>query len=117
MAEEKVEEVKVEAAEAKSEVKSEAKSEAKSEVKAADKKKAPFKKGGKRPFNKRGAKGGKFGAPAAKKPAVFSDSLEDRFPALAAKLKKQIEDGIKKKIKDAQKDPKVAAASKKFAEK
>ncbi|PWJ69960.1 MULTISPECIES: hypothetical protein [unclassified Fibrobacter] len=109
MAEEKVEEVKVEAAEAKV--------EAKTEVKAADKKKAPFKKGGKRPFN--GKRGGKFGAkaPAAKAPKVFSDSLEDRFPALAAKLKKQIEDGIKQKIKDAQNDPKVAAASKKFADK
>ncbi len=110
MAEEKVEEVKVEAA-------AEAKVEAKEEVKTADKKKAPFKKGGKRPFN--GKRGGKFGGkPAAPKaPAVFSDSLEDRFPALAAKLKKQIEDGIKQKIKDAQKDPKVAAASKKFADK
>lgn len=104
MAEEKVEEVKVEAA-------AEAKVEAKEEVKTADKKKAP-RKGGKRPFKK----GGKFGAkPAA--PKVFSDSLEDRFPALAAKLKKHIEDGIKQKIKDAQKDPKVAAASKKFADK
>lgn len=71
-------------------------------------KKAPAKK--KRPFN------GKFkGASQAKKPATFSDSLEDRFPALAAKLKKQIEDGIKQKIKDAQNDPKVKAASKKFA--
>lgn len=100
--------------------------EVKEEVKTAEvkpqetksqEKKAPAKKGGKRPFNKRGPKGGKFGAPAAKKPAVFSDSLEERFPALAAKLKKQIEDGIKQKIKDAQKDPKVAAASKKFADK
>ena len=73
-------------------------------------KKAPAKK--KRPFN------GKFkGASLAKKPATFSDSLEDRFPALAAKLKKQIEDGIKQKIKDAQNDPKVKAASKKFAAK
>ncbi|MCQ2104853.1 MAG: hypothetical protein MJZ26_03575 [Fibrobacter sp.] len=107
MAEEKVEEVKVEAA-------AEAKVETKEEVKTADKKKAP-RKGGKRPFKK----GGKFGAkPAAPKaPKVFSDSLEDRFPALAAKLKKHIEDGIKQKIKDAQKDPKVAAASKKFADK
>ena len=42
---------------------------------------------------------------------------EERFPALAAKLKKQIEDGIKQKIKDAQNDPKVKAASKKFADK
>ncbi|MCL4100822.1 hypothetical protein SAMN05720766_105162 [Fibrobacter sp. UWH9] len=110
MAEEKVEEVKVEAAEA-----AEVKVEAKEEVKAADKKKAP-RKGGKRPFNKKGGKfGGKPAAPKA--PKVFSDSLEDRFPALAAKLKKQIEDGIKQKIKDAQKDPKVAEASKKFADK
>ncbi|MCQ2054281.1 MAG: hypothetical protein MJY82_03200 [Fibrobacter sp.] len=84
--------------------------EPKSQAKSVEKK-APAKGGKKkRPFNaKRGA------APAAKKPAVFSDSLEDRFPALAAKLKKQIEDGIKQKIKDAQNDPKVKAASKKFA--
>ena len=53
----------------------------------------------------------------SQEPAVFSDSLEERFPALAAKLKKQIEDGIKQKIKEAQNDPKVKAASKKFAEK
>lgn len=107
MAEEVKEEVKTE--EVKTEVKPQ---EAKSE------KKAPAKKGGKRPFNKRGPKGGKFGAPAAaKKPAVFSDSLEDRFPALAAKLKKHIEDGIKQKIKDAQKDPNVKKASEKFGAK
>ena len=73
-------------------------------------KKAPSKK--KRPFN--GKRKGAAPA-AAKKPAVFSDSLEDRFPNLAAKLKKSIEDGIKQKIKDAQNDPKVKAASKKFA--
>ena len=73
-------------------------------------KKAPAKK--KRPLNAK-----RKGAPAPKKPAVFSDSLEERFPALAAKLKKQIEDGIKQKIKEAQNDPKVKAASKKFAEK
>ncbi len=104
MAEEVKEEVKAE--EVKTEVKPQ---EAKSE------KKAPAKKGGKRPFNKRGPKGGKFGAPAAKKPAVFSDSLEDRFPNLAAKLKKQLEDSLKQKIKDAQKDPNVKKASEKFA--
>ena len=73
-------------------------------------KKAPAKK--KRPLNAK-----RKGPAAPKKPAVFSDSLEERFPALAAKLKKQIEDGIKQKIKDAQNDPKVKAASKKFAEK
>ena len=65
-------------------------------------KKAPAKK--KRPANAKR----KGGAPAAKKPA-------ERFPALAAKLKKSIEDGIKQKIKEAQNDPKVKAASKKFA--
>ena len=73
-------------------------------------KKAPAKK--KRPLNAK-----RKGPAAPKKPAVFSDSLEERFPALAAKLKKQIEDGIKQKIKDAQNDPKVKAASKKFADK
>ena len=77
----------------------------------AQEKKAPAKK--KRPMNAKR----KGAAPAAKKPAVFSDSLEERFPALAAKLKKSIEDGIKQKIKEAQNDPKVKAASKKFAEK
>ena len=82
--------------------------EPKSKEKAQEKK-APAKK--KRPLNAKR----KGAAPAAKKPAVFSDSLEDRFPALAAKLKKSIEDGIKQKIKDAQNDPKVKAASKKFA--
>ncbi|MCQ2091856.1 MAG: hypothetical protein MJY85_04180 [Fibrobacter sp.] len=109
------------AEEVKEEVKTEVKAEeVKTEVKpqeAKSDKKAPAKKGGKRPFNKRGPKGGKFGAPAAKKPAVFSDSLEDRFPALAAKLKKHIEDGIKQKIKDAQKDPNVKKASEKFGSK
>ena len=72
-------------------------------------KKAPAKK--KRPMNAKR----KGAAPAAKKPAIFSDSLEDRFPNLAAKLKKSIEDGIKQKIKEAQNDPKVKAASKKFS--
>ena len=75
----------------------------------AQEKKAPAKK--KRPMNAKR----KGAAPAAKKPAIFSDSLEDRFPNLAAKLKKSIEDGIKQKIKEAQNDPKVKAASKKFA--
>ncbi|MBO4436430.1 MAG: hypothetical protein J5791_06055 [Fibrobacter sp.] len=75
----------------------------------AQEKKAPAKK--KRPMNAKR----KGAAPSAKKPAVFSDSLEERFPALAAKLKKSIEDGIKQKIKEAQNDPKVKAASKKFA--
>ena len=87
------------------ETKSQEKSQEKKAPAAAAKKKRPA-----------GAK--RKGAPApAKKPSAFSDSLEERFPALAAKLKKQIEDGIKQKIKDAQNDPKVKAASKKFASK
>ena len=86
--------------------------ETKSQEKSQEKK-APAGAKKKRPA---GAK--RKGAPApAKKPSAFSDSLEERFPALAAKLKKQIEDGIKQKIKDAQNDPKVKAASKKFASK
>ncbi len=96
------------------EVKEEVKTEEVKPQEAKSEKKAPAKKGGKRPFNKRGPKGGK-GAPAAKKPAVFSDSLEDRFPNLAAKLKKQLEDNLKQKIKHAQKDPNVKKASEKFA--
>ena len=59
-----------------------------------------------RPFKK--------GASSNKKPVTFSDSLEDRFPALAAKLKKHVEDGIKRKIKDAQSDPNVQKASAKY---
>ena len=87
------------------ETKSQEKSQEKKAPASAAKKKRPA-----------GAK--RKGAPApAKKPSAFSDSLEERFPALAAKLKKQIEDGIKQKIKDAQNDPKVKAASKKFASK
>ena len=39
-------------------------------------------------------------------------SQEKKAPA-----KKKLEDGIKQKIKEAQNDPKVKAASKKFAEK
>lgn len=109
MADEVKEEVKTE--EVKSEeVKTEAKPQ---EVKSE--KKDFAKKGGKRPFNKRGGKFG--GKPAPKKPAVFSDTLEDRCPALAAKLKKQIEDGIKQKIKEAQNDPNVKKASEKFGAK
>ncbi|MCF0224723.1 MAG: hypothetical protein HUK20_10675 [Fibrobacter sp.] len=84
------------------------------ESKSVDKPKAkaPAKPRKKRPAGtKRGA------APVAKKPAIFSDSLEDRFPNLAAKLKKKLEDDLKQKIKDAQNDPKVKEASKKFASK
>ncbi len=88
------------------ETKSQEKSQEKKAPAAAAKKKRPA-----------GAKRKGASAPAAKKPSAFSDSLEERFPALAAKLKKQIEDGIKQKIKDAQNDPKVKAASKKFASK
>lgn len=106
----KKEEVKVEATvEASVEATAEAKPQ-ETKPKAKSDKKAPA-KGKKRPFNGKR----KNGAAPAKKPAVFSDSLEERFPALAAKLKKRIEDGIKQKIKDAQKDPKVKAASEKFA--
>ena len=88
------------------ETKSQEKSQEKKAPASAAKKKRPT-----------GAKRKGAPAPAAKKPSAFSDSLEERFPALAAKLKKQIEDGIKQKIKDAQNDPKVKAASKKFASK
>ncbi|MFA6342785.1 MAG: hypothetical protein WCX75_08005 [Fibrobacteraceae bacterium] len=49
------------------------------------------------------------------KAATFTDSLEDRFgDNLAAKLKKHIEDGIKRKIKEAQSDPNVQRASAKY---
>ena len=88
--------------------------ETKSQEKSQEKKAPAAKAAGakkKRPADARR----KGGAAPAKKPAAFSDSLEERFPALAAKLKKSIEDGIKQKIKEAQNDPKVKAASKKFA--
>ena len=52
---------------------------------------------------------------ASKKNAPFSDSLADRFGnALANKLKRGIEDDIKRKIKAAQSDPAVQRASAKF---
>ena len=89
--------------------------ETKSQEKSQEKKAPAAKAAGakkKRPLNAK-----RKGPAAPKKPAVFSDSLEERFPALAAKLKKSIEDGIKQKIKEAQNDPKVKAASKKFAAK
>lgn len=51
----------------------------------------------------------------ASKTPVFSDSVEDRFgEKLAAQLKKHIEDGIKRRIKEAQSDPKVQRASAKY---
>jgi hypothetical protein len=58
---------------------------------------------------------GKFGAPAPKNNAPFSDTLADRFgEALSNKLKRGIEDDIKRKIKAAQSDPAVQRASAKF---
>ena len=58
---------------------------------------------------------GKFNQ-APKKAAPFSDSLADCFgDALANKLKRGIEEDIKRKIKAAQADPKVQKASEKFA--
>ncbi len=57
---------------------------------------------------------GKFGNNSKKK-AVFSDTLADRFgAALSGKLKRGIEDDLKRKIKAAQSDPKVQEASAKF---
>jgi hypothetical protein len=91
--------------------------ETKSQEKSQEKKAPATKAAGAKKKRPAGAKRKGAPAPAAKKPSAFSDSLEDRFPALAAKLKKQIEDGIKQKIKEAQNDPKVKAASKKFASK
>lgn len=75
---------------------------------AAETKKPAAKKPRRRPA-------GKFN-PAPKKVAPFSDSLADRFgDALANKLKRGIEEDIKRKIKAAQADPKVQKASEKFA--
>lgn len=68
---------------------------------------APKKKRQQRPSKK----------PAAKKPEVFSDSLGERFPNLAAKFQKSRDDRIKKQIREAQSDPKVQEASAKFAAK
>ncbi len=71
----------------------------------------PAKKSARKP---RRRPSGKFGQ-ASKKPAVLSDTLADRFgEALAGKLKRGIEDDIKRKIKAAQADPKVQQASAKF---
>ncbi len=80
--------------------------------KEASAKKAPKKGNGK----KRGPRQG--GKPAAaKKPEVFSDSIGDLFPDLAAKLQKSRDERIKQQMKAAQADPKVQAATKKFASK
>lgn len=89
--------------------------ESKPQETKSQEKKAPAKK--KRSSAGRSSKANhpfKKGAPSNKKPVTFADSLEDRFPALAAKLKKHVEDGIKRKIKDAQSDPKVQKASAKY---
>lgn len=76
---------------------------------AAETKKPAAKKPRRRPA------AGKFNQ-APKKAAPFSDSLADRFgDALANKLKRGIEEDIKRKIKAAQADPKVQKASEKFA--
>ncbi|NLO24053.1 MAG: hypothetical protein GX116_06985 [Fibrobacter sp.] len=82
--------------------------------KPASSKKNPAKK--KRPKSTRAFKKGAHPSQraASKASSDFSDSIEDRFPALAAKLKKHVEDGIKRKIKEAQSDPKVQKASAKF---
>ncbi len=57
---------------------------------------------------------GKFGA-ASKSKGPFSDTLADRFgEALSNKLKRGIEDDLKRKIKAAQSDPAVQRASAKF---
>lgn len=57
---------------------------------------------------------GKFGA-SSKGKSTFSDTLADRFgEALSNKLKRGIEDDIKRKIKAAQSDPAVQRASAKF---
>lgn len=89
----------------------------KSEVKSTENAKPQETKSqeNKTPAKKKRPQNAKRRGAAPKKPAVFGDSLEDRFPNLAAKLKKRLEDDLKQKIKDAQNDPKVKAASKKFA--
>lgn len=67
------------------------------------------------PKKKRQQRQGK--KPSAKKPEVFSDSLGERFPNLAAKFQRSRDDRIKKQIREAQADPKVQEASAKFAAK
>lgn len=58
---------------------------------------------------------GKFGHSSKNKTASFSDTLADRFgEALSNKLKRGIEEDIKRKIKAAQSDPAVQRASAKF---
>ncbi len=100
---ENVENVKTEETKAVQET-TEAKKQAKSAKKPASKK-------------KRTPRGGKKPAAAAKKPEVFSDSIGDLFPNLALKIQKSRDERIKQQIKTAQNDPKVQAASKKFAAK
>jgi len=81
------------------------------EVTSKNEKNDSAKKSAKKP---RRRPSGKFGAPSKSK-APFSDTLADRFgEALSNKLKRGIEDDIKRKIKAAQTDPAVQRASAKF---
>lgn len=96
----------------------EIKTEKTTEVKeTAPKAKKDFfdKKSDRRPRRRPFGGAGKFGSHAQEKKGPFSDSLADRFgDILAAKLKRGIEDDIKRKIKAAQSDPAVQRASAKY---
>ena len=80
-----------------------------------EKKNAPAAEANKPARKPRRAGGNNKFRQAPKKVAPFSDSLADRFgDALANKLKRGIEEDIKRKIKAAQSDPAVQRASEKF---
>jgi hypothetical protein len=83
------------------------------ENKPKEAKKAPKKAAPKKKRSRSGAKK----PVAAKKPEIFSDSIGALFPDLAKKIQKSRDERIKKQIRDAQSDPKVLEANKKFASK
>ncbi|MDR1760669.1 MAG: hypothetical protein LBR60_09135 [Fibrobacter sp.] len=79
-------------------------------------KKVPVKPANSKPKPKRNRPAKPFAkAPSTAKASTFSDSIADRLgEKLAAKLKKHPDDVIKRRIKEAQSDPKVQEASAKF---
>ena len=83
------------------------------EITAKEEVKEAPKNAKKRPNKKRKKKAD----PKVKKPEIFSDTIGAKYPDLAKKFQKSRDELIKKQISEAQKDPKVQEASKKFASK
>lgn len=92
----------------------EAKTTEKVEKKEAETKKAPKKTAAKK---KRSPRSSTKKPATPKKTEVFSDSIGALYPDLAKKIQKSRDERIKKQMRDAQSDPKVLEANKKFASK